>query len=105
MQYRVLRERRILFLQLEIRKKKSEGKKGSKIKWQREMRKERYSIINILNVNNSKVKASTFKAKSLALLTSFSSGVLGHSNAKWGKKNILKIEDNSFYCVGMGNLE
>jgi len=46
------------------------------------MRKERYSIINILNVNNSKVKASTFKAKSLALLTSFSSGVLGHSNAK-----------------------
>lgn len=53
----------------------------------------------------SKVKASTFKAKSLALLTSFSSGVLGHSNAKWGKKNILKIEDNSFYCVGMGDLE
>lgn len=91
MQYRVLRERRILFLQLEIRKKKSEGKKGSKIKWQREMRKERYSIINILNVNNSKVKASTFKAKSLALLTSFSSGVLGHSNAKClGKKKHLK---------------
>lgn len=54
----------------------------------------------------SKVKASTFKAKSLALLTSFSSGVLGHSNAKClGKKKILKIEDNSFYCVGMGDLE
>lgn len=106
MQYRVLRERRILFLQLEIRKKKSEGKKGSKIKWQREMRKERYSIINILNVsfksqsiNIQSKKSGTFDQLFFWCSGSFKCKVFG------GKKNILKIEDNSFYCVGMGNLE
>lgn len=87
------------------KKKKIRGKKSSKIKQQQEIRKERYSIIIILNLSFRSQSINIQSKKSDTLDQLFFWCSESFKCEVFGEEKILKIEDNRFYCVGTGDLE